>query len=50
LVPADCRGATVERFDEDDGLVGGHGKAIGKCLVIECLAPLLKNVDPCFVE
>jgi hypothetical protein len=35
LVPAHRRGTTVEHFDEDDGLVGGHGKAISECLVIK---------------
>ncbi len=43
LVPAHRRGMTVERFDKDDGLVGGHGKAVGKCLVIEWFASLLEN-------
>jgi hypothetical protein len=42
LVPAHHCGGTVECLNEDDGLVGGHGKAIGKCLVVECLAPLLE--------
>ncbi len=43
LVPAHRRGTTVERFDEDDGLVGGHGKAVGECLVIKWCSSLLKN-------
>jgi hypothetical protein len=43
LVPAHHSGTMMEGFDKDDGLVGGHGKAIGKCLVIKCFAPLLKN-------
>jgi hypothetical protein len=43
LVPAHCSGAMVESPDEDDGLVRGHGKAIGKFLAIKCFAPLLKN-------
>ncbi len=43
LVPAHRCGMMVERFNEDDGLVGGHGKAIGKCLVIKWFASLLKN-------
>ncbi len=43
LVPAHCCGRMVERFDKDDGLGGGHGKAIGKCLVIEWFASLLEN-------
>jgi hypothetical protein len=43
LVPAHRRGAMVERLYKNDGLVGGHSKTIGKCLVVECLAPLLKN-------
>jgi hypothetical protein len=43
LVPAHCRGTTVECFDKDDGLVGGHGKAVSECLVIEWFASLLKN-------
>jgi hypothetical protein len=33
----------VESFNKYDGLVGGHGKAIGKCLIVECFAPLLQN-------
>ncbi len=43
IVPALCRGMAVECFDEDDGLLGGHGEAVGKCLVIEWFASLLKN-------
>ena len=43
LVPAHRRGTTVERFDKDDGLVGGHGEAVGECLVIKWFASLLKN-------
>ncbi len=43
LVPAHRRGTTVEHCDEDDGLVGGHGKAVGECLVIEWFASLLEN-------
>jgi hypothetical protein len=43
LVAALCRGTTVERFNKDDGLVGSHGKAVSKCLVIEWFASLLKN-------
>jgi hypothetical protein len=43
LVPAHRHGTTVEPFDKDDGLVGGHGKAVGKCLVIKWFASLLKN-------
>ncbi len=43
LVPAHCSGAMVQNLDEDDHLVRGHGKAIGKCLDVECFAPLLKN-------
>jgi hypothetical protein len=43
LVPAHRSGATVEGLDEDDSLVGGHGKAIGKCLIIKCFSPMLKN-------
>jgi hypothetical protein len=35
LVPAYCHGTTLECFDKDYGLVGGHGKAISECLVIE---------------
>jgi hypothetical protein len=43
LAPAHCSGGMVESFNKDDSLVGGHGKAMGKCLVVECFAPLLKN-------
>jgi hypothetical protein len=43
LVPAHRRGGMVECLNEDDGLVGCHGKAIGKCLVVKCFAPLLKK-------
>ncbi len=43
LVPAHRHGTTVERFDEDYGLVGGYGKAVGECLVIKWFASLLKN-------
>ncbi len=43
LVPAHRSSATVESLDKDDGLVGGHGKAIGESLVVECFAPLLEN-------
>jgi hypothetical protein len=43
LVPAHCCCAMVERLNEDDSVVGGNSKAIGKCLVVECFAPLLKN-------
>jgi hypothetical protein len=43
LVLAHRRGTTVERFNKDDDLVRGYGKAIGKCLVIEWYASLLKN-------
>jgi len=43
LVPAHRCGVMVECFDEDDGLVGGHGKAIGECLVIKWFASLLAN-------
>jgi hypothetical protein len=48
LVPVHCSGTMVECFNEDDGLVGGHGKAIGKCLVIRWFASLLKNGLPSF--
>jgi hypothetical protein len=43
LVPAHRSDTTVERFNKNDSLVGGHGKAIGKCLVIEWFASLLEN-------
>ncbi len=43
LVPANCSGMMVESLNKDDGLVRGHGKAIGKCHVVKCFAPLLKN-------
>jgi hypothetical protein len=43
LVPAHCHGTMVERFNEDDSLVGGHDKAVGECLVIKWFASLLKN-------
>ncbi len=43
LVPAHRSSASAESLDKDDGFVGGHGKAIGKCLVVECFAPLLEN-------
>ncbi len=43
MVPAHRRRTMVERFDKDEGLVGGHGKAVGKCLVIEWFASLLEN-------
>ncbi len=48
LVPSHRRGTRVEHFDEDDGLVGGHGKAVGKCFVIEWFASLLENGWPSF--
>ncbi len=43
LVPAHRSGKMVERFDENDCLVEGHGKAANKCLVIEWFVSLLKN-------
>jgi hypothetical protein len=43
LIPAHCSGTTVESFNNDDSLVGGHGKPIGKCRLVKCFAPLLKN-------
>jgi hypothetical protein len=43
LISSHHSGAMVESLDKEDGLVGGHGKAISKCLVAECLAPLLKK-------
>ncbi len=43
LIPAHRSGARVEGLDKSEGLAGGHGKATGKCLVIECFASLLKN-------
>ncbi len=43
LVPAHRHGKTVERFHKDYGLVGGHGEAIGECLVIKWFSSLLKN-------
>jgi hypothetical protein len=43
LIPAHGRGTMVESLNKDDGLVGGHGKAIGKCLIVECFASLLEN-------
>jgi hypothetical protein len=43
LVLAHRSSATVESLDEDDSFVGGHSKAIGKYLVVECFAPLLEN-------
>jgi hypothetical protein len=43
LVPAHCCGTMVERFDEDDSLVGGHGKVVGECLFIKWFASLLEN-------
>jgi hypothetical protein len=43
LILAHCSGVMVESINKDDGLVGGHGKAIGKCLVVKCFTPLLKN-------
>ncbi len=43
LVPSHHSGTMVESLDKDDGLVRGHGKAIGKCLIVKCFAPLLKN-------
>jgi hypothetical protein len=43
LASSHCSYAMVDGFDKDDSLVGGHGKAIGKCLVVKCFAPLLKN-------
>ncbi len=46
LVPAHHSGTRVERFNENDGLVGGHGKAVGKCLVIKQFASLLENGRP----
>jgi hypothetical protein len=50
LIPAHHCWATVEGFDKDDCLVGGHAKAIGKCFVGECFAPLLKNGSPLFCQ
>jgi hypothetical protein len=44
------RGPTVECFDKDDGLVRGHGKIVGECLVIEWFAPCSKMIDPLFVK
>jgi hypothetical protein len=43
LIPAHRCGTMEEGLNKDDGLVGGHGKAIGKCLglVVNCFAPLL---------
>jgi hypothetical protein len=43
LIPAHCSGATVEGFDKDDCLVGGHSEAIGKCLVVKCFAPFAQK-------
>jgi hypothetical protein len=43
LISAHGSGTIVESFNKDDGLVGGHGKAIGKCLIVECFASLLQN-------
>ncbi len=43
LVPAHHSGTAVERFKEYDVLVGGHGKAVGKCLVIVRFASMLKK-------
>jgi hypothetical protein len=43
LVQAHCCGTMVVCFNKDDGLVGGHGETVGKCLVIEWFASLLKN-------
>jgi hypothetical protein len=43
LVPAHCRGTMVEHFNKDDGLVGTHGEAVGKCHVIKWFASLLKK-------
>ncbi len=46
LTPVHCNSATVESFNKDDGLVGGHKESIGECLVVKCLAPLIKMADP----
>ena len=35
LVPTHRSGATEEGLGEHDGLIGGHGKTVGKCLVVE---------------
>jgi hypothetical protein len=43
LVSAHRSSAMVEGLNKGDGLVGGYGKAIIKCLVVECFAPLLEN-------
>jgi hypothetical protein len=50
LIPVHCNSATVESFNKDDGLVGGHKESIGECLVVKCLAPLIKMADPLFVK
>ena len=34
----------LEGLDEYDGLVGRHVEAIGKCLIVECVAPLIVDV------
>ncbi len=43
LVPAYHCGAMVEHLTKVDGLVGGHGKDIGKCLVVKCFESFLEN-------
>ncbi len=41
LIPAHLGALVLECLDEDDCLCLGHGKPIGKCLVIEGLDPFL---------
>jgi hypothetical protein len=50
LIPAHHGGARVEVLNKGDGLVVGHCKAIGKCLIVKCFAPLLKNGLPSFFQ
>jgi hypothetical protein len=39
-----------ERLNKDDGLIGGHGKAVVSALLSSALHPCLKMADPRFVE
>ncbi len=44
LGPAHLVGFALEGLDEDDSLVGCHVEAIGKCFIVECVAPLIVDV------
>ena len=42
--PAHSVGFALEGLDEYDSFVGRHVEAIGKCLIVECAAPLIVDV------